>query len=85
MQAVCMQLKAARIAELLWQRRSGELAEVASTVASSSAATTYTAGGTVKHKLGKNILEDYKTVNIGQSAYFTGALPPPAVVMAHRV
>ena len=39
-----------------------------------SSSTAYTAGGTVKHKLGKSIVEDYKTVLIGQSTYFTGAL-----------
>lgn len=34
-----------------------------------------------KVKLGKDILEEYKTVSIGQSAYFTGELPPPLPVV----
>lgn len=74
-----MQLKAARIAELLWERRSGDLAELGSVVASSS--TAYTAGSTKKHKLGKEILEDYKTVSIGQSAYFTGVWHARALLL----
>lgn len=72
-----MQLKPARLAELLWQRRSGELADVGSTTASSSVAT----GVTHKRKLGRDIVEDYKTVKIGQSAYFTGARTPLVSVL----
>ena len=59
------------------------LAEVAS-AAPSSAATSKTAGGKPKVKLGKNIIEDYKTVSIGQSAYFTGE-PPPRPYCVHLV
>lgn len=67
-----MQLRAAKIAELLAAYRNVGVADVAS-AAPSSTATSQTAGGKPKVKLGKNIIEDYKTVSIGQSAYFTGA------------
>jgi hypothetical protein len=63
-------LRAAKVAEVLFQKRSAPLTELASAFASE--ATLNTAEGLQKLKLGKNILEDYKTVNIGQSAYFTG-------------
>lgn len=64
-----VQLKAARLAEVLWDRRTADITDLASATASSSAAT----GVTHKSKLGRDIVEDYKTVRIGQSAYFTGA------------
>ena len=63
-----MQLKAARLVGVLWQRCTADVSELASAAASSSAATT----ATYTTKLGKEIGEDYKLVNIGQSAYFTG-------------
>jgi hypothetical protein len=64
-----VQLRAARLAEVLQQGHGVEGAELGSTVASSSVAT----GVTHKTKLGRDIVDDYKTVKIGQSAYFTGA------------
>lgn len=71
-------MKAARLAEVLWRRHSADVVELASTAPSSSAAT----GVTYKRKLGKDIVEDYKTVKIGQSAYFTGAAPSEICIVA---
>jgi hypothetical protein len=66
---MCVQLKAARLAEVLWEKRAADMAEVAR-------ATTDASQVTHKIVLGRNIVEDYKTVGVGQSAYFTGQLPP---------
>jgi hypothetical protein len=52
-----VQLRAARIVEVLWEKRSSKLTELAAAL---------------RHKLGRDILKDYDTVHIGQSAYFTG-------------
>jgi hypothetical protein len=52
-----VQLRAARIVEVLWEKRSSKLTELTAAL---------------RHKLGRDILKDYDSVNIGQSAYFTG-------------
>jgi hypothetical protein len=68
-----LQFRAAKMAAVLWEKRSADVAEVASAFSlEAPSSTAYPAGTARKHKLGKNILEDYETVNIGQSAYFTG-------------
>jgi hypothetical protein len=59
-----VQLRAARLAEMLWEQRSADMTELAS--AASNVAR--------KTKRGRDILADYKTVGVGQSAYFTGKL-----------
>lgn len=68
-----VQLKAARIVELLWQRRNATLSDVVSSTETMTTSTGQSSQAKVK-KLGKDILKDYQTVSIGQSAYFTGTL-----------
>lgn len=69
-----LQLKSAKLAEFL----SAHSAEEPTEVSSSASQTTYAATNAPlirpKIKLGKDIVEDFKTVSIGQSAYFTGVL-----------
>ena len=63
--------------EVLWRKRSADVSELAGTAtfsqvpASSSAAT----ASTYKSELGRDIVEDYKLVKIGQSTFFTGVFP----------
>ena len=133
-----LQLRAARLAELLWNQR-GDAPLAATTGTASDTATSSTpapaasanetgapgggdaaaanggsgAGGPARfvshifsrrtaasgttgttersrptaHKarvqLGRDILKDYETVSIGQSAYFTGVSPPPSPSFSH--
>eukprot|EP00892_Ulva_mutabilis_P009432 jgi/Ulvmu1/6861/UM031_0066.1 len=83
-----VRLKASRLAELMWQRRGTRLTlpsigiGTASDTDSSTPPTSLTsvrAGSRptarkVRAQLGRDILKDYETVSIGQSAYFTGTL-----------
>lgn len=75
-----VQLKAARLVEVLWQKRTDDISELACAAASTQmpASSTALATATYKSKLGRDIVEDYKLVKIGQSAYFTGAYLPLA-------
>jgi hypothetical protein len=63
-----MQLKSEQLPDLLSPH--SDAVDVVSDV-------TYSTNGPVarvKHKLGEDVVEDFKTVSIGQSAYFTGVL-----------
>jgi hypothetical protein len=68
-QCSILQLKASKVTRLLRLWRDASLSEMhSSTTATSGTATS----SDKKIKLGRDIVEDYKTVAIGQSAYFTG-------------
>eukprot|EP00892_Ulva_mutabilis_P002674 jgi/Ulvmu1/12407/UM009_0056.1 len=76
-----LRLKASRLAEVMWKRKSSRVsllpAVATASDTDSSAAPSSGRGGTVRKarvQLGRDILKDYETVSIGQSAYFTGTL-----------
>lgn len=68
-----------KLAAAVWRGSSTEAGARASKIAA-----TYTDGGNAsvnamgmaKSRVGKDILEDYKLVQMGHSAYFTGEPPP---------
>jgi hypothetical protein len=70
---VYMQLRAARVATLLWEKRYASLGQLACALPPEPSSSTYTEIFSKKHRMGKNMLQDYETINIGQSTYFTGA------------
>lgn len=85
---VVVQLKAARLAEVLWHSKTLRSGLTLSTLGSATGERDSASGSSsapsrvrataraARAQLGKDILKDYETVSIGQSAYFTGAAPP---------
>jgi hypothetical protein len=71
--AAGVQLRAARVATLLWEKRYASLAQHACAMPPEPSSSTNTETFTKKLQVGKNMLQDYETINIGQSTYFTGA------------
>ena len=95
-----MQLKASRLAELLWKNRGARLSVLAAgsgsvpgTASDPDSSTPPSNGASragsrptarkARVQLGRDILKDYETVSIGQSAYFTGVSPPPSPSFSH--
>lgn len=68
-----MQLTAVRLSESL----SAQHTTAADSDDATSTAATHAAHSKPKAKLGRDIVQDFQTLSIGQSAYFTGAPAAP--------
>jgi hypothetical protein len=71
---VLVQLRSARVSILLWEKRYAELSQVASASSLEPSSLFTSESSAKKSQMGKNVLQDYENIDIGQSTYFTGEL-----------